>query len=141
MQKGPLAGGADPIDLVEGITAHVRRPARPVTADGVAVGLVAEPLQEVEDGALGLQHEGRLTRQEEAFEASIPVWTLGHADDGNVVDAQLGQDLQGRTQLAAAADVATEAASCTHIIPGMQHGPSYRPTRVAAFSAGDKQLP
>jgi hypothetical protein len=40
----------------------------------------------------------------------------------------------------AVAEAAVEAAICAHI-ETRQHGPTNLPTRVAAFKAGDKQLP
>src|SRR5690606_39167998 len=57
-QQRALPGRADAADLVERVLRHVDLAAGAVRADGEAVGLVAKPLDEVENRIARLQHEG-----------------------------------------------------------------------------------
>ena len=66
LQEGAFAGGSDAGDVVEGGQAHGLGPLGAVGADGPAVGLVPQALDEVEDGVVALQGEG-------AFAGRTPV--------------------------------------------------------------------
>jgi hypothetical protein len=60
--------------------------ARPVAADGEAVGLVAQALQEIADGAVGRHQEGLAIGQVDALAPGVALGTLG---DGGDADAAL----------------------------------------------------
>src|SRR5689334_86804 len=81
MEEGALPPRADAGDLVERRGAYRLGAPRPVRADGEAVRLVPESLQEVEDGVLGVEAEGRPARQEEALAPGVAVGALGDRRD------------------------------------------------------------
>jgi DNA-directed RNA polymerase subunit K/omega len=70
MQERALARGADARHLVEHRARDVGGPSRTVRSDGKPVGLVAQALEEIEDGIARFQREGRLAGQEEALAPS-----------------------------------------------------------------------
>ena len=72
-------------------------------ADGEAVRLVAQALQEIEHGISRLEAEGLAPRHEEALAPGVAVRPLGDADQRHIVDAEFGEDLQRRAQLPGAA--------------------------------------
>src|SRR5688572_32599451 len=76
-QQRLLALGADAGDLVQLRLADQRRALGAVRPDDKAVGLVAQPLQEIEDGVLGVEQERLAAGQEEALAPGIAVRTLG----------------------------------------------------------------
>ena len=76
---------------------------RAMRADGEAMRLVAQALQEIEHRIARLEREGRLARHEEALAAGVAVGPLGDADDGDVLQAELGQHLARHLELALAA--------------------------------------
>ena len=92
-----------PGDLVERRAADRLGAPRAVRADGEAMRLVAQALEEIEHGIARLEAERRLARHEEALAAGVAVGSLGDADHGDVVDAELGQHLARRRELALAA--------------------------------------
>src|SRR6478752_2669321 len=94
LEQGLAAHLAEPRDVVEGALHHRLGPQVAVVGDGEAVGLVADPLQEVEALA-GAGHDDRvlLPRQPHLLQP------LGQPADGYVVDAELGERLLGRGHL------------------------------------------
>src|SRR5229473_4969970 len=79
------------------------RPPRAMRADGEAVRLVAQALQEVEHGVLGVEAQGRFARAEEALAPGVAVRPLGYRHDANIGDAEIRQHLAGGGKLAGAA--------------------------------------
>src|SRR5262249_10298925 len=84
-------------------TRDVLGASRAMSADGEAMRLVAQPLQEIEHRIARLEREGRLARHEEALASRIAVRPLGDADHRNVIEAELGQHAARRLELALAA--------------------------------------
>src|SRR6185312_9567731 len=103
MQQRLLALAADAGNLVERRHADLLGAARAMRADGEAMRLVAQALQEVEHRVLGIEAEGRLARAEEALAPGVAVGPLGDRRHGDVVDAEIGQHLADRGELPGAA--------------------------------------
>ena len=73
-------------------------------ADGEAMHLVAQALDEIEHRVAHRQHEGIPALDEEALAPGVAVRALGDTDgDDAVLDAEIGQDLAHRRHLALAA--------------------------------------
>src|SRR5215468_3002246 len=102
-QQRALAAGADARNLVEGRLRDLLRPLGAVGADGEAVRLVAQSLQEIENGVLRFQAERLAPRQEEALAAGVAVRPLGDADNGDVGHAKFGEYLDRNRELPGAA--------------------------------------
>jgi hypothetical protein len=103
VEERALARRTDAADLGEAGRADVLLAPAAMGADGEAVGLVAQALQKVEHGIARLEAEGFAPRHVEGLAARLAVAALGDADEGNVVDAELGEDRPGRGELAGAA--------------------------------------
>ena len=88
MQQRLLAPGADPGDLVERRMPDRLRSPGAVGADGEAVRLVAQPLQEIEHGIARVERERRAAGHEKSLAAGVAVGALGDADDRDVADAE-----------------------------------------------------
>src|SRR5690606_8437119 len=93
MQQGPLARRPDTHDLVERIAADVALALGPVGADGEAVRLVAQALDEMERRIARRQAEGLAAGDDEGLAPGIAVRPLGDADERHVRDAELGEHL------------------------------------------------
>ena len=91
-EKGAFARRADAGDLVERVPRQVDPTAGPVRADGEAVRLVAEALDEIEHRIARLQHEGLAAGDEERLLAGVAIRPLGDADHRQVGDAEFRQD-------------------------------------------------
>ncbi len=103
-QQRALAAGADAGDLVERVLDHLLLAPRAVRADGEAVRLVAQPLDEIEHRIAHRQRERVPALDEEALAAGVAVLALGDADRHDaVLDAEIGEDLAHRRHLALAA--------------------------------------
>jgi hypothetical protein len=71
VQQSAFARWSDATDLVEWILAHLRRSFGPVRADGEPMGLITEPLDEIEHRVARLQHEGLALHRVQRFTAGI----------------------------------------------------------------------
>src|SRR6185437_2974908 len=98
-----LASRADTRDLVERRHADRLLAARAMRADGEAMRLIAQTLQEIEHRVARLEAHRLLSRAEEALAPGVAVRPLGDADDGNLADAEIGQHGVGRRHLPGAA--------------------------------------
>ena len=78
-------------DLVERIGVHLLLAPRPVRADGEAVRLVAQALDEIEHRVAVRQHERLASGHEEGLAPGLAVAALGDGDERHVVDAELGE--------------------------------------------------
>src|SRR5690349_16361630 len=94
MQKQrALAAGADAGDLVERALDHLLLAAGAMRADGEAMDLVAQPLDEIEHRIAHRQRKRVLAPDKEALAAGVAVLALGDADRGDaVLDAEIGED-------------------------------------------------
>src|SRR6185437_5553089 len=81
VQQRLFAFRADAGDLVERRAPERFRMPRTVGADGKAVRLVAQPLQEIEHRVARLERERRPSRHEESLAPGVAVRPLGDADD------------------------------------------------------------
>src|SRR5207248_2994390 len=63
-----------------------------VGADRKPVRLVAQPLQEIQDGVARLEREGWPAGEKEALASGIAVRSLGDRDDRDIADAEFGED-------------------------------------------------
>ena len=96
VQERALAGRADAGDLVERVLHHLALALRPVRADGEAVRLVAQALDEVERRVARRQLERRLARLEEGLPAGVAVAALGDADDRHVAPTPSASSVRPR---------------------------------------------
>src|SRR5690242_21827283 len=102
-QQRVLALGADTRDFVE------RRPPDrldalgAMRADGEAMRLVAQSLQEVQYRIPRLQRERWPAGHEEPLAAGVAVGTLGDRDEREIRDTEFREDLLRRRQLALSA--------------------------------------
>ena len=85
MQQRALAARPDAGDLVERIAHHLLLAPRPVRADGEAMRLVAQALDEIEHRIAHRQAEGLAAAHEEALAAGLAVLALGDADGRDAV--------------------------------------------------------
>src|SRR5690242_3668754 len=92
VQERLLATGADARDLVERRAADRLLEAGPMRADRKTVRLVAQALQEIEDGVARLEREGRPPGEKEPLAARIAVGSLGDCHDRHIADPELGED-------------------------------------------------
>ena len=92
MEKRPFAVRADTRNIVEQGAAYPPRALGTVGADGETVGLVAQPLQEIENRVTWWQGKGRAAGHEETFSAGVPVRPLGDTDHGKIIDAHVAED-------------------------------------------------
>src|SRR6185436_15239166 len=90
-------------DFVERIAPHFDAPARPVRADGEAMRLVAQPLDEIKHRIARLQHEALAARHEEGLTAGIAFWTFGDGNERQLRHSQFSQRLKRGAQLSAPA--------------------------------------
>ena len=81
-QQCAFAGRADAGDLVKRVAGEVGLAARAMGADSEAMGLVAEPLDEVEHRIARRDGEGRPTVHMERLATGVAVGALGDADQG-----------------------------------------------------------
>ena len=95
MQQRAFARRSDAGDLLQAGLAHIARAARPVRADGETMGLIAQPLDEIEHRIARRQLERVAAREEEGFAAGIAVRPFGDGDQGNL-GAQHRRALRGR---------------------------------------------
>ena len=89
VQQRLLAAGADPRDLVERRAPERLGPLGAVRADRKAMRLVAQALQEIEDGVARVERERRPARQEETLAPGVAVRSLGDPGDRDIGDAEL----------------------------------------------------
>src|ERR1700689_4204370 len=99
MQQRAFARRSDAGDLLQAGLAHVARAPGAMRADGEAMGLVAQPLDEIEHRVARRQLERVAAREEEGFTPGIAVRSLGDGDQRNL-GAELFQDFAGRVELA-----------------------------------------
>src|SRR5262249_44585436 len=145
VQQRLLAPRANPRDLVEQRLADMLRALGAVRADGEAVRLVAQALQEVEDRVTRIEAKRCLAGQEEALAPGIAVGPLGDRRDRYIVDAELGEDLQRRRELPGAAidqhEVGPGAATALGILlEGAGKAPGQHLVHHAVIVAGGERL-
>src|SRR5260370_37500320 len=80
MQQRAFARRPDAGDLLQAGLAHIARPARPVRTDGETMGLIAQPLDEIEHRVARRQLERVAAREEEGFAAGVAVRPLSDGD-------------------------------------------------------------
>ncbi|CCC98265.1 protein of unknown function [Azospirillum baldaniorum] len=103
VKQGLLPAGSNPGNLIDHRFPQCLGALRPMGADGEAVRLVPQPLQEIEHGIAHFQLERRAVRHEEALPPGVAVRPLGDADQRHVVDPQIGQHAQRHVELPDAA--------------------------------------
>ena len=86
LQQSALAPSPNARDFVQGIGPDGGTALFAVAADHKAVGLVAQPLQIIQDRALGIEAEGLLTGQIEMLAAGIAVGALGNGGQRDILD-------------------------------------------------------
>ena len=91
LEQRPLSRWPDAGNVIERILGHRLFPLCTVGADGKAMRLVPQALDEIEDGVIRRQTEGRFARHEKALAARVAVRTLGDARDGETMEAQFSQ--------------------------------------------------
>ncbi len=105
--KGPeqrlLALRPDAGHLVERIGRNALEAAGAMGADGKAMGLIAQALDEIKHRLARLEHEGGPAGQMEMFPPGVAIGTLGHGYHRQVAKTQLLQDGQGGAELPGAA--------------------------------------
>src|SRR5580658_3609171 len=84
VQQRAFARRSDAGDLLQAGLAHIARAARPVRADGKTMGLVAQPLDEIEHRVARRQLERVAAREEEGFAAGVAVRPLGNGGKRNL---------------------------------------------------------
>src|SRR5579862_1717398 len=80
MQQRAFARRSDAGDLLQAGLAHIAGATRPMRADGEAMGLVAQPLDEIEHRVARRQLERVAAREEEGFAPGVTVRPLGDGD-------------------------------------------------------------
>ncbi len=107
VQQGAFALGSDAGDLVELGGYQGLGAARPVAADGEAVGLVAQALQEIADGAVRRHQERLAAGQMDALAPGIALGPLGDGGDAEAASAdahaEIGEGRERARQLPGAA--------------------------------------
>jgi hypothetical protein len=98
-QQRPLAGWADAGNLLQAGFADIALAPRPVRADGETVRLIAQPLDEIEDGIAWRQLERCSPGHKEGFAPGVAVRTLGDGNQRQIGDAKLGQRIARRIEL------------------------------------------
>ena len=104
LEQRAFAARADAGNLVEGIGADGLAALGAVGADGEAMGLVAQPLHEIEHRIARFQHHRPVAAGHmKMLAAGIAVRPLGDADQGHVANAEVFQHLPRDAELAEAA--------------------------------------
>jgi len=103
-----LRVGPDARDLLQAGLAQIARAARPVRAYGETMGLVAQPLDKIEDGIARRQLERVAAGEEEGFATGIAIRALGDSDKGNI-GAQRRNRLPRRIELACPPSISTRS--------------------------------
>ena len=109
MQQRAFARRADAGNFLQARFADVLLPARAVRADGEAVRLVAQPLNEIEQRIARRQLHRRLSGQIEGLVAGVAVRPLGDADHRHVGHAERGQGLARGIELACPPSISTRS--------------------------------
>src|ERR1700685_528666 len=102
MQQRAFARRSDAGALLKAGLAHIARPAGAMRADGEAMGLVAQPLDEIEHRVARRQLERVAAREEEGFAAGVAIRAPGDGGQGDL-GAQLGKHFARGIELAEAA--------------------------------------
>ena len=103
MEQGPLAHRTDARDLVEQGMADAAGALRAMGANGEAMGLVAQPLDEPEHRIAFVRHQRVTPGKEDALASGIAVRTLGDTGDFDTGYAEILDDGKCRRQLSGAA--------------------------------------
>ncbi|EKE43377.1 hypothetical protein OCGS_2569 [Oceaniovalibus guishaninsula JLT2003] len=103
LQEGAFAGGADARHIVQRRCTHGLGPFGAVGADGEAMRLVPQALDEIEHRIVVPQRHDRLARAVKLLLAGVAVDALGDADHGDVIDPQIAHDRRHRADLSRAA--------------------------------------
>ena len=99
LQQRALAPRAHARDLVQRIGADGGAALLAVAADGETVGLVAQPLQIIQDRAFEIEAEGLLAGHVEMLAPGVAVGALGDSHQRHILHPQIGEDLAGDGQL------------------------------------------
>ena len=94
---------SDAGDLVERALGEVLLAARAVRADGEAMRLVAQPLDEIERRIARREPERRAVGEEKSLAPGVAIGAFGDRGDRDALDAEFGERLARRLELAAAA--------------------------------------
>src|ERR1700687_1145918 len=92
-QQRPLAGRADPGDLLQPGLADVAPPPLAMRSDREAMRLIAQALDEIEHRVARLEPEGLAAGHEERLAPGVPIGALGDGDQRHVVHAELAERL------------------------------------------------
>src|SRR5947209_10485333 len=103
VQERLLSPRPDPGNLVKRRASERFCPLGAVSADGKAVRLVSQALQEIEDGIPRVERKRRPAGKEEALAPGVAVGSLGDRRDRHVVDAELGKHALRNVELPLAA--------------------------------------
>src|SRR5690349_10628335 len=90
-------------DFIERIYADRLGPLCAMRSDSEAMRLVAQALHHVENRIARLEHEERPPGNMEVLAAGVAIRPLGHANDRNVAEAEVGQHLDRHLELTCAA--------------------------------------
>ena len=99
LQEGALSARTDSGNLVERVGADGLRALLSVAADGEAVRLIAQALEVVENGGLGVEPEGFLSGHVEMLAAGVAIRSLRDRGQRHVVDAKVGKNLARDSEL------------------------------------------
>src|SRR5690348_14346730 len=102
-QQGAFSRWADPGDLLQARLPDVLLTPRAVGADGEAVGLVAQTLDEIEQWVARRQLEWAAARHEEGLAPGVAVGPLGHRDQRHIANPHSSERLLRRSELPLAA--------------------------------------
>src|SRR5690348_13622235 len=124
-------GRAEPGYVVERAAGGGLAALLPVVGDGEPVGLVPDPLEQVEPFAAARQDDRVLLARRPDF-----LQALGQAADGDVVDAELGQGPRGGVGLERAAVHDDQVRRVGELILGVEPTPFVRKILILIFRVG-----
>src|SRR5262249_2715235 len=108
-QQRAFSGGADAGDFLQTGFAQVAPAPLAVGADREAMGLVAQPFDEIEHWIARLELERLTSRHEEGFPPRVALGTFGDGNERNVADAKAIEGFACGGELAEAAVDKNEA--------------------------------
>jgi hypothetical protein len=102
-QQRALARRADARDLLQAGLANIAFAFRPMRADGKAMGLVAQALQEIKHGIARRQLERRLAGRVKRLAAGVAIGSLGNRNQRHIGDANRREHILHGLELTLAA--------------------------------------
>src|SRR6516162_8971416 len=103
VEQRALAGRADAGDFLQPRLADIAPAPDAVRSDREAMGLVAQPLDEIEHRIARLELERLPPGQEEGLHPGVPIWAFGDCKERHIDDAERRERLLRRGQLPTAA--------------------------------------